>query len=95
MAPSEQPRPAPTARSHISLRKVTAHNFRAVIDLDTRDGQRGNVSSNARSLCEAHYSLPRRVGCAPSTPTTATRARRLPHHVRLGPGTRGAASGAS
>ncbi|KAM3540189.1 hypothetical protein ARSEF1564_006881 [Beauveria bassiana] len=52
----EQPRPAPTASSPISLREITAQNFRAVIDLDMRDGQRGNVSSNARSLCEAHYS---------------------------------------
>ncbi|KAM3524305.1 hypothetical protein MY4038_007805 [Beauveria bassiana] len=52
----EQPRPAPTASSPISLREITAQNFRAVIDLDMREGQRGNVSSNARSLCEAHYS---------------------------------------
>ncbi|KAK8143416.1 hypothetical protein G3M48_007264 [Beauveria asiatica] len=92
-APSEQPRPAPTARSHISLHEIAAHNFRAVIDLDTRDGQRGNVSSNARSLCEAHYS-PDAWG-ARRLRRRRRHARRLPHHVRLGPGTRGAASGAS
>ncbi|KAM3510348.1 hypothetical protein MY11210_005966 [Beauveria gryllotalpidicola] len=54
--PSANPLLPPTASSHISLREITAHNFRAVIDLDMGDGQRGNVSSNARSLCEAHYS---------------------------------------
>lgn len=46
----------PTRASPVTLREITKANFRAVIDLDMLDGQRGNVSSNARSLCEAHYS---------------------------------------
>ncbi|KAJ2975566.1 hypothetical protein NQ176_g5449 [Zarea fungicola] len=48
--------PAPDSKSKISLRDISKDNWRAVIDLDLLDGQRGNVSSNARSLCEAHYS---------------------------------------
>lgn len=48
--------PAPTASSKVTLREITKDNWRAVIDLDMLDGQRGNVSSNSRSLCEAHYS---------------------------------------
>ncbi len=47
--------PTPTATPKVSLWGITKDNWRAVIDLDMRDGQRGNVSSNARSLCESHY----------------------------------------
>ncbi|OAA74252.1 GCN5- N-acetyltransferase [Cordyceps fumosorosea ARSEF 2679] len=45
-----------TTTPAISLREITKDNWRAVIDLDTHPHQRGNVSTNARSLCEAHYS---------------------------------------
>ncbi|KAJ3485395.1 hypothetical protein NLG97_g6824 [Lecanicillium saksenae] len=54
-APSNPSEPIPTASSKVSLREVTKDNWRAVIDLDMLDAQRGNVSSNARSLCESHY----------------------------------------
>lgn len=50
------PAPPLTATAQVTLREITADNFRAVIDLDCLPAQRGNVSSNARSLCEAHYS---------------------------------------
>lgn len=48
--------PGPTARSKITIREITKDNWRVVVDLDMLEAQRGNVSSNARSLCESHYS---------------------------------------
>ncbi|KAK3181807.1 hypothetical protein K4F52_006874 [Lecanicillium sp. MT-2017a] len=45
-----------TRASKVTLRIITKDNWRAVIDLQVAPGQEANVSANARSLCEAHYS---------------------------------------
>lgn len=46
----------PNRESKITLREVTKDNWRVVIELNTLEEQKGNVSPNVKSLCESHYS---------------------------------------
>lgn len=46
----------PTKESVVTLRKVDKDNWRRVVGLTVTEGQAANVSTNAMSLCESHYS---------------------------------------
>ncbi|KAJ6442185.1 GCN5-related N-acetyltransferase [Purpureocillium lavendulum] len=48
--------PAPTRASTVSLREINKENWRAVTQLVTLPSQAANVSTNAMSLVESHYS---------------------------------------
>lgn len=52
-----EPQPAaPTRDSHLTYRKITEHNWRAVANLRLPLSQRGNLAANVWSLAEAAYS---------------------------------------
>jgi diamine N-acetyltransferase len=45
-----------TKSSTVTLRVIDKENWRAITQLEVLEEQQGNVSSNAMSLCESHYS---------------------------------------
>lgn len=54
-APTAAP-PSPTRNSVLTLHEVTEHNWKDVVLLKTLPKQQANLSNNAVSLVESHYS---------------------------------------
>ncbi|KAG0254892.1 hypothetical protein BG011_005453 [Mortierella polycephala] len=56
-APSVEKTPSPPSKdSAITLREIGKRNWRDIVDLTITESQAPLLSSNARSLCESHYS---------------------------------------
>ncbi|KAG6038229.1 hypothetical protein E4U41_004422 [Claviceps citrina] len=56
MAADQPPTPVPNRRSTLTLREITADNWRAVTRLRPLETQQGNLASNTMSMLETHYS---------------------------------------
>ncbi|KAG0082635.1 hypothetical protein BGZ93_010612 [Podila epicladia] len=55
IAPAPVPAPAPTRDSTVTLREINKGNWREVTDLTVAESQTDILTSNLKSLCEAHY----------------------------------------